>query len=220
MISNTWSAENIIGIDFGMTCTGSLLHEASSYWFFRHSIPYTRWRETGVAYSMDTGWPHPKIIQHWPGKLLNELSNKVPTRLQYDEHTEHVKKWGFQCEYDEDGADVKDFFKLHLDPNYIDPSPDAPKVADARRWLRDYLRCIHTHIREILSDFFPRWTTQRTEFVFNIPTTWNNPRMISDMEAIVREAGFDFNGAEHRIRIDLTETEAAAVYASQQQFEV
>lgn len=92
MLPNTWSAENIIGIDFGMTCTGLLLYEASSYLFLMHSISYTRWRETGVAYSMGTGWPQPKTIQHWPGKLLNELSNKVPTRLQYDEHTEQVKK--------------------------------------------------------------------------------------------------------------------------------
>lgn len=44
--------------------------------------------------------------------------------------------------------------------------------------------------------------------------------MIADMEAIVREAGFGSDGAEHRTRIGLTEAEAAAVYASQQQFEV
>ena len=169
---------------------------------------------------MGTGWPQPKTIQHWPGKLLNELSNKVPTRLQYDEHTEQVKKWGFQCNHDEDGADIKEFFKLHLDPKYNDRRPNAPKVEDARRWLRDYLRCIHNHIQETFSDSFPRWTAQRTEFIFSVPTTWDNPRMIDDMEAIVREAGFGSDGAEHRTRIGLTEAEAAAVYASQQQFEV
>lgn len=183
-------------------------------------MSYPRWRETGVAYSMGTRWSQPKTIQHWPGNLHNELSNKVPTRLQYDQHTEQVTKWGFQCNHDEDGSDVKEFFKLHLDPNYHDPRPNAPKVEDARRWLRDYLRCIHNHVRETFNDSFPRWTAQRTEFVFSVPTTWNSPRMIADMEAIIRDAGFGSAGAEHRTRIGLTEAEAAAVYASQQQFEV
>ena len=170
---------------------------------------------------MGTGWPQPKTIQHWPGKLLNELSNKVPTRLQYDENTQQVKKWGFQCNYDDDGTDIKEFFKLHLDPTYHDSRPNAPKVEEARRWLRDYLRCLHNHIRETFSDSFPKWMAQRTEFVFSVPTTWNNPRMIADMEVIVREAGFGSDGAEHHISISLTEAEAVAVYASQQQqFEV
>lgn len=168
---------------------------------------------------MGTRWSQPKTIQHWPGKLHNELSNKVPTRLQYDQYTKQVKKWGFQCNHDEDGTDVKEFFKLHLDPNYDDQRPNAPKVEDARRWLRDYLRCIYNHVREIFSDSFPRWTAQRTEFVFSVPTTWNNPRMIADIEAIITDAGFGSAGAEHRTRIGLTEAEAAAVYASQQ-FEV
>ena len=44
--------------------------------------------------------------------------------------------------------------------------------------------------------------------------------MIADLEEIVRDAGFRSGGAEHRIRISLTEAEAAAVYASQQQFKV
>ena len=183
-------------------------------------MSYPRWRETGVAYSIGTRWSQPKTIQYWPGNLHNELSNKVRTRLQYDQYTEQMTKWGFQCNHDEDGSDVKEFFKLHLDPNYDDPRPNAPKVEDARRWLRDYLRCIHDHVRETFNDSFPRWTAQRTEFVFSVPTTWNNPRMIADMEAIIRDAGFGSAGAEHRTRIGLTEAEAAAVYASQQQFEV
>lgn len=44
--------------------------------------------------------------------------------------------------------------------------------------------------------------------------------MIADLEAIVTDAGFGSDGAEHRTRIGLTEAEAAAVCASQQQFEV
>lgn len=169
---------------------------------------------------MDPAWPQPKTIQHWPGRMLNELSNKVPTRIQYDERTGQVKKWGFQCNPDEEGADIKEFFKLHLDPTYKDPRPTRPSTADARRWFGDYLRCIYSHIRGIFSDSFPRWTAQRTEFVFSVPTTWSNPSMIADLEGIARDAGFGSDGAEHRTIIGLTEAEAAAVYASQRQFEV
>lgn len=192
-----------------------LHHSPSSFTSFSHLA-----RAIGVAYSMGPAWPQPKTIQHWPGKLLNELSNKVPTKLQYDEQTGQVKRWGFQCNHDEDGADVKEFFKLHLDPKYEDPRPNAPKVDDAKRWLRDYLRCIHAHVREIFGDSFPKWTAQRTEFVFSVPTTWRSPRMIADMEGIVKDAGFGSDDVEHRSIISLTEAEAAAVYASQQQFEV
>ena len=169
---------------------------------------------------MAPAWHQPKIIQHWPGKMLNELSNKVPTKVQYDENTGQMKKWGFQCDYDEAGADVKEFFKLHLDPEYEDKRPNAPSSADARCWLRDYLRCIHNHIRDTFNDSFPRWTARRVEFIFSVPTTWANPRMIANMDGIVRDAGFGSDGAEHRSTIGLTEAEAAAVYASKQQFEV
>lgn len=174
---------------------------------------------SGIAYSMGPSWPEPKTIQHWPGKMLNELSNKVPTRLQYNESTGEVVKWGFQLS-NEDDVDVKDYFKLHLDPSYPDPRPEAHKVEDARRWFRDYLRCVYSHIRETFNDSFPRWGAQRTEFVFSVPTTWKNPRMIADTEAIIRSAGFGTDGPEHRVVIGLTEAEAAAVYASRQQFEV
>ena len=60
----------------------------------------------------------------------------------------------------------------------------------------------------------------RIKFVFSVPTTWNNPGMVAELEAIIKEAGFRSDGLEHRTRIGLTEVEAAAVYASQQQFEV
>ncbi|KAM0795114.1 hypothetical protein BDR22DRAFT_814045 [Usnea florida] len=194
MAHTPWRADIVIGIDFGMT-------------------------STGVAYSVDPAWPQPKTIQRWPGRMLNELSNKVPTKIQYDEHTGQVKKWGFQCNPDEEGADIKEFFKLHLDPSYEDQRPNRPSTANARRWLRDYLRCLYGHIRGIFSDSFPKWTAQRTEFVFSVPTTWNNPKMIADLEGIVKDAGFGSDGAEHRSIIGLTEAEAAAVYASQRQFE-
>ena len=44
---------------------------------------------------MGPEWAEPKPIQHWPGKTLSELANKVPTRLQYEKNSTVVNAWGF-----------------------------------------------------------------------------------------------------------------------------
>ena len=167
---------------------------------------------------MGPDWPEPKTLQHWPGKLIYELANKVPTLLQYKENCRDVKAWGFLCDQDSEEADIKDCFKLHLDPGYVDPRPDAPRLEDARQWFRDYLRCLHDHIEETFSNSFPRWKTQRTEFIFSVPTTWKSPGMIAETERLIKSAGYGYDGNNHRAGIGLTEAEA--VYASKQQFEV
>lgn len=169
---------------------------------------------------MAPDWPEPKTLQHWPGKMINELANKVPTLLQYEEDSRVVKAWGFLCDQESEDADILTCFKLHLDPAYPDPRPDAPSLEDARQWFQDYLRCLHDHIEEYFSNSFPRWRSQRAEFVFSVPTTWKNPSMIAETERLIRAAGFGSDGAVHRVEIGLTEAEAAAVYASKQQFEV
>ncbi len=166
-------------------------------------------------------WTEPRTLQHWPGKMINELANKVPTLLAYDsEHSRSVKTWGFLCDQEDDNSDIKEFFKLHLDPRYRDERSDAPQLEDARRWFQDYLRCIHNHIEETFSDSFPRWKLQKVEFIFSVPTTWKNPSMIAETEKLIKGAGFGDDGPHHRVNIGLTEAEAAAVYASKQQFQV
>ena len=169
---------------------------------------------------MAPDWPDAKTIQHWPGKMINELANKVPTMLQYNEGTGAVKSWGFLCDLDDEDVDTLACFKLHLDPAYRDLRPEAPKLAQARQWYQDYLRCIHDHIAEIFDNSFPCWRKQRTEFVFSVPTTWKNPGMIAQTQMLIQRAGYGSDGADHQASIGLTEAEAAAVYASKQQFEV
>ena len=165
---------------------------------------------------MAPDWPEPKTLQHWPGKLINELANKVPTSVQYYEDSRAVKAWGFLSNPEEEEAA---HFKLFLDPSY--QRPDTPiNIEQAREWYRDYLRCLHDHIEEWFSNSFPRWRSQRTEFIFSVPTTWKNPSMIAETERLIREAGFGSDNPGHRMSIGLTEAEAAAVYASKQQFEV
>ena len=171
---------------------------------------------------MGPDWAEPKTLQHWPGKMINELANKVPTFLQYKEGSRDVKAWGFLCDQESEETDILAYFKLHLDPLYVDPRTDAPvpTLDKAREWFQDYLRCLHDHIEEYFSNAFPRWKTQRTEFVFSVPTTWKNASMIAETERLIKGAGYGRDGATHRVGIGLTEAEAAAVYASKQQFEV
>ena len=167
---------------------------------------------------MGPDWPEPRTIQHWPGKMINELANKVPTVLQYNEDTNTVKAWGFLCD-DQSGDDIG-YFKLHLDPAFTDPRPDAPSLDQARQWYQDFLRCLHDYLEESFSNSFPRWKSQRIEFIFSVPTTWKSPSMIAETEQLIRGAGFGADGLDHRANISLTEAEAAAVYASKQQFRV
>ena len=177
---------------------------------------------------MGPEWAEPKTLQHWPGKMISELANKVPTRIQYKEKSpkvkasREVKAWGFLCDQDSEDTDIRECFKLHLDPEYKDPrtGPDVPTIGDARQYFQDYLRCLLEHIEDYFTNAFPRWKTQRTQFVFSVPTTWKNPGMIDEIEKLIRGAGYGRDGLNHRAGIGLTEAEGAAVYASQQQFEV
>lgn len=166
-------------------------------------------------------WSEPKTIQHWPGKMISELANKCPTLLSYDaKYPRAVTGWGFLCDQEDENADIKEFFKLHLDPAYRDDRPDAPRLEEAQQWFQDYLRCVHGHIEQYFSDSFPRWRGQKLEFLFSVPTTWKSPGMIAETEKLIKGAGFGTDGMHHRVTIGLTEAEAAAVYASKQQFEV
>ena len=171
---------------------------------------------------MSPEWAEPKTLQHWPGKMISELANKVPTRIQYEESSGEVKAWGFLCDQDSEDTDIREYFKLHLDPEYVDPRTDmdVPTVDDARRYFQDFLRCLLDHVEDYFSNAFPRWKTLRTQFVFSVPTTWKNASMIAETEKIIRGAGYGRDGLNHRAGIGLTEAEGAAVYASQQQFEV
>ena len=216
------AADVIIGVDFGMTCTGALLY---SYAQKRGSPSHITDAEpaiVGVAYSMAPEWPEPKQIQHWPGKMINELVNKVPTILGYKAREGTIETWGCLCdmEHDQD-LDYQQLFKLNLDPDHRDPGlAHAPTVDQARKWFRDFLRCVHDHVKTYFDDRFPNWITQRVEWVFSVPTSWTDPRMIHEIEMCIKAAGFGGDHPNHRVHIGLTEAEAAAVYAAKNHYEV
>ena len=170
---------------------------------------------------MGPEWAEPKAIQHWPGKTISELANKVPSRLQYKRNSTIVDTWGFLCDTEGDQmAEILTCFKLHLDPSYPDPRPGAPTADDARRWFQDYLHCIHEHIAETFTASFPHWRKQPTEFIFSVPTTWKNPSMIAEIQKLISAAGYGRDGPDHRASVGLTEAESAAVYASKQRLKV
>ncbi|KAL3488421.1 hypothetical protein BJX62DRAFT_179934 [Aspergillus germanicus] len=181
-MGDDWYPDIVVGVDFGMTCTG-------------------------VAYSYGPIWPTPKSIQHWPGLIGSQVATKVPSHILY--HNNAVK-WGFQCEENlPDTKDIKQYFKLNLDPAFVDNRPNAPSREDATRYFQDYIRCIYQYVLSYFAKTFPRFEGMRVEWVFSVPTTWKDPRMVAELrERIV------FDRAEHRAVIGLTEAEAAAVYVS------
>ncbi|THC99983.1 hypothetical protein EYZ11_000562 [Aspergillus tanneri] len=154
----------------------------------------------------------PKPLQHWPGLIGAEMANKVPSRLRYDPMSGHVQSWGFQCDA---ASDVKELFKLNLDPHFVDPRPEAPTRIESMKWFTDYIHCVYRYVVSHCSRSFPRFDSRQVEFVFSVPTTWKDPRMVAELRSSVR-----LDSSAHRAIIGLTEAESAAVYASGQRYQV
>ncbi|KAL4948541.1 hypothetical protein BDW69DRAFT_203477 [Aspergillus filifer] len=197
-MASDWCPDLVVGVDFGMTCTG-------------------------VAYSYGPNWPTPKPIQHWPGLVGSQIATKVPSHILYPSasnliHDSNSIKWGFQCEEvlsrpssstTHDSKDIKQFFKLNLDPDFIDKRPDAPTREQAMRYFTDYIGCVYRYVVDYFGRTLPRFEGMKVEFVFSVPTTWKDPRMVEELRGAVR-----LGDTKHRAVIGLTEAEAAAVYVS------
>ncbi|RFU33131.1 hypothetical protein B7463_g3151, partial [Scytalidium lignicola] len=102
----------IIGIDFGMTCTG---------------VAYQKPR-------MDA----PHVIKIWPGK--GGSASKVPTELDYKGGK--LQKWGFLCPDDiEPGVVHREWFKRYLDPAKLakeqqeNPNTAPESMTEVKKWL-------------------------------------------------------------------------------------
>ncbi|KAL7657523.1 actin-like ATPase domain-containing protein [Aspergillus phoenicis ATCC 13157] len=185
-----WKPNIVVGVDFGMT-------------------------HTGVAYSYGPDWPPPKTIQRWPGKLPGELANKVPTCIIYGSDSKTVSHWGFQCDIDNYEAQTKEFFKLHLAPQYV--RDGGPSLTEAQKWFQDYIQCIYRHVVSYFETTIPQFVTQRVEFIFSVPTTWKDVRMVEEIRRLLMRV-IDARNPNHRARIGLTEAEAAAVYAGNEHY--
>ncbi|KAL5333307.1 hypothetical protein BJX70DRAFT_403701 [Aspergillus crustosus] len=189
-MADSWTPDIVVGVDFGMTCTG-------------------------VSYSYGPHWPPPKPIQHWPGLLGTQIATKVPSHILYHASLPSPK-WGFQCEEpplpeaETNTRDIKQYFKLNLDPDFTDSRPNAPTREEATRYFQDYISCVYAYVVGYFRKTMPRFDACKVEFVFSVPTTWKDPRMVEELRSCVR-----FDGRQdHRAVIGLTEAEAAAVYVS------
>jgi hypothetical protein len=173
----------------------------------------------GVAYSSAPEWLPPKTIQRWPGKLPGELSNKVPTCIEYDEESGTVRNWGFLCDPEDKGSNVKEFFKLHLAPQYHDDNPGCPTRHESQCWFRDYIHCIYRHVISHFATTIPQFGSRQVEFLFSVPTTWKDVRMVEETRKILEQV-ICAKTPMHRVSIGLTEAEAAAVYAGNEHYQV
>ncbi|KAI1611880.1 hypothetical protein EDD37DRAFT_651436 [Exophiala viscosa] len=172
----------IIGVDFGMS-------------------------GTGVAYC-SAPWISPAVFQNW-STIASEVFNKTPSRLAYDRGTKHVRSWGLSVDIVDPSIEIKEYFKLNLDPEYGDFQELSHR--DARRFYLDYMRCVHDHLAGFFEQRFAGWATMRVEWNFSVPTTWKHAGMIRDLLSMIRQAGFGTDGKQHTCEVTLTEAEAAAV---------
>lgn len=181
-----------------------------------------RSRLAGVAYSIGPEWLPPRTIQRWPGKLISELANKVPTAIEYESPSHSVKSWGFLCNTEDPASDIKEYFKLHLAPG----AHQGGKItrAEAQRWLQDYIRCVSQHVTAHFRDTLPSFAACKVEWVFSVPTTWKDVRMVEETRHLLQRAinmsSPGMSPENNRAVIGLTEAEAAAVYAYRQHYQV
>lgn len=157
------------------------------------------------------------MFQKWSG-IGAESFDKVPTRVAYVRDTRNIKSWGFFVDIGDRDSEIKEYFKLNLDPRYREY--DAITNQDAKRCFRDYLICIHDHVAGFFRRIYPQWAEMPVEWIFSVPTTWKHAGMIRELQSIMEEAGFGKDGQHHTCAVTLTEAEAAAVSGAQQLLKV
>lgn len=153
MANRSVRADLVVGIDFGMTCTGPSLPPCSPAFYVLIFL--------GVAYTHAPEWPDPKTIQRWPGKL--GLLNKVDSSISYDLRNGQPTTWGALCNPDDDRFECNSLYKLYLDPYHKDSAPNPPSTQDARIWYRDYLTFLYRNLMQHFADIIPRFSTKSVE---------------------------------------------------------
>jgi hypothetical protein len=143
----------------------------------------------------------------------------VPTCIEYGSDSNSVINWGFQCDPEAKGSNFKEFFKLHLAPQYQDEYPGAPTRHEAQRWFQDYIQCIYQHVLSHFNNTIPHFASRNVEFLFSVPTTWKDVRMVEETRSLL-ESAINSKTSNHRASIGLTEAEAAAVYAGNEHYNV
>ncbi|KAF2156898.1 actin-like ATPase domain-containing protein [Myriangium duriaei CBS 260.36] len=189
-MAKSFQPDIVVGIDIGQTCSG-------------------------VAYSVGPDWSEPHNLNRWPSQDGIQKADKVATRVGYDIKTGKLINWGFESDFGSNHIEVREQFKLTLDPEYEDDRGITSN--DSKRWYADYLSCLYREIQKFFDSSLPNWRSCHVEYIFSTPTTWANPAMIASIEDIIRAAGFA-NTDRQSLRMGLTEAEAAAIEASSTQY--
>ncbi|OBT43288.1 hypothetical protein VE00_06923 [Pseudogymnoascus sp. WSF 3629] len=179
---------------------------------------------SGVAWAkVQNGEPY--VIEQWPGSyapLTGATSEKVPTRILYDDEEPEGIKWGFQIEPD---VESHQWFKLDLESKY---SPDTalstryphsnilpPNIHhNAQQLTTDYLKALKKHLMYILELQLGALQAKITplQFVLTVPAVWSDiAREKTSLAA--KNAGLE---VDEPLRM-ISEPEAAATYALQEQ---
>lgn len=160
-------------------------------------------------------------MKRWPG-CDNQLREKVPCILAYDDHFERVIAWGHSV-----GDHHKNkfaYFKLLLHRQTMSDSVDVDDIVSKlddlsirSTWLpsgktavnitADYLGRLYQYLQQILSNTYVEkfLATQTVSYVITVPVLWSDRSRVL-MLCAAKEAGF--NGEV----ILVTESEAAALY--------
>lgn len=158
------------------------------------------------------------MIMEWPDNLENDV--KVPSTLLYQTDKKTVESWGFACQYNKDSID---WFKRHLDERALrkmlqafQVDPPYKTVEEVRAIYRHYMAELYKHISETLQPKLQNadWSDKRVEFLFSLPATFNATDTSDALEKELRLAGFGTGGKHHKVSMDLTEPQAAAVYTA------
>lgn len=126
--------------------------------------------------------------------------------------------WGALADPLNEETELWEHFKLEVDPAYVDDAGDQGDFEGAARAFTDHLKYLHDHVMTVFEESFPRNRQRKVEYLFSTPTTWRLPAIVANIERLIKKAGFGSPPSD-RLREWLTEAEAAAVFASKQQYQ-
>ncbi|KLU92198.1 hypothetical protein MAPG_11144 [Magnaporthiopsis poae ATCC 64411] len=205
----------LVSVDFGTTYTGMVPRKPLL---------------SGYLFAVNSDTPI-RVIQAWP--CTNRAEKKVPSQIMYHDDDRilskdenRVSSWGFGCAYEAAISTREPFslFKLFVDRAMLgtrQSSGQAYKVpathGHALQIATDYLRCLYKYMEGYIVARLPgdgeaaKWGNLAIEFVFSMPTTWLAPEILHDLKNCIFDAGFARDHKRHRVVLDLTEAEAAAI---------
>ena len=207
----------VIGIDFGMTCTG---------------VAYA-WNESMDVKLIEDDWPGsegitqkkiPSIVVYKAG--LEKGEGKCSKRSPTNPHANAWKfsSWGFRAQEESERNDPQKraltFWKLFLDEEIVKAayknrgSPSFTQE-DVATWYEDFFRGLYGHIEAHFVDTRPKLWESEVQFVFSVPTTWEE-HTIDRFKKCFAKAGFG-QKSSHTALVTLTEAQAAAVCTANEQ---